>query len=324
MKTDALTPISRTLLTFSVLGLLPAAALAADAMPGSTFRDCEHCPVMVVIPAGSFMMGSPFSESDLTDEKPLHEVTIANNIAVGKTELTFDEWDVCVEAGRCPKADDGGYGRGNYPVINVSWLDAQVYVGWLGEITGARYRLLSEAEFEYAVRAGTTTPWFWGEAEAGWGSSKACEYANLYDAAGKEAHPTYAWSHHKCNDGYAENAPTGKYKPNQFGLYDMLGNVREWIEDCHQKGYKGATTDGSVRTQSAPCEKKFEGVCMDKFDSAAADGSAGGHGGVCEKRVARGGAWIDGGSTARSASRYSEVEEFRDYKMGVRVARDLE
>jgi len=320
MTTDTLASIYRSLFTLVVLGMLPAAAaLAQDKTPGSTFRDCDRCPEMVVIPGGEFVMGSSQQESGHTDEKPQHNVKIANNFAVSKTEVTFDQWDVCTEAGVCPKADDEGVGRGNFPVINVSWTDAKTYVAWLGKKTGARYRLLSEAEFEYAMRAGTTTPWFWGEAEASWGSGKACEFANLHDEAGKEAHPMYVWSHHKCNDGYAENAPTAHYKPNPFGLYDMNGNVREWVEDCHQEGYEGAPTDGSVRQIAAPCEKMFEGVCMDHFEGAA----AGAHGAACEKRVVRGGAWVDGGSTARSAYRYAEAEDFRNYQVGLRVARDL-
>ena len=105
----------------------------------------------------------------------------------------------------------------------------------------------------------------------------------------------YVWSHHKCDDGYAENAPTGKYKSNPFGLHDILGNVREWVEDCHQIGYEGVPTDGSVRP----------------------------HSGTCEKRVVRGGGWMDGASTARSAYRYADTEDFRNYQVGLRVARDL-
>jgi len=303
MKTHAQHPIRRSvfavamlgLLPFAVLGLLPFAAQAQDKAPGSTFRDCDHCPEMVVIPAGEFVMGSTQKESGHSDEKPQHTVTIAKPLAVGKTEVTFAQWDACTAAGACPKAADDGYGRDNYPAINVSWNDAQAYVAWLSKETGASYRLLSESEFEYAMRAGTTTPWFWGEAEASWGSSKACEYANLHDEAGKEAHPMYVWSHHECNDGYGENAPTAQYKPNGFGLYDMNGNVREWVADCHQQGYAGAPSDGSVRA----------------------------HEGACATRVVRGGAWVDGAATARSAYRYAEAEDFRNYQVGFRVAREL-
>ncbi len=325
MKIDSLAAVGRSLSFLFVLGLVPcASALAQDKTPGVTLRDCDRCPEMVVIAAGEFLMGSPSEESERSDEKPQHRVTIANNFALSKLEVTFDQWDACTEAGRCPKAGDNANGRGSYPVINVSWTDAKAYVDWLSEITGAHYRLLSEAEFEYALRAGTTTPWFWGSAEAGWGSSKACEYANLHDEAGKGAHPTYDWPHHKCNDGYGEIAPTGKYKPNAFGLHDMHGNVREWVEDCYQKGYKGAPTDGSVRPLSVVCEKVFEGMCMDSFEATPTDRSAHAQSGACEKRVMRGGAWADGGATARSATRFAEAEDFRSNQIGLRVARDLE
>ena len=328
MKTEQITSTGHILpALFLLTAFAGGDALGQNKAPGATFRDCDHCPEMVVIPAGEFVMGSSQQESGHTDEKPQHKVTIANNFAVSKTEVTFEQWDACTDAGACPTADDEGFGRGNFPVINVSWTDAQAYVAWLTKKTGAGYRLLSESEFEYAVRAGTTTPWFWGEAEASWGSAKACEFANLHDEAGKDAHPMYVWSHHKCNDGYAENAPTGHYKPNPFGLYDMNGNVREWVQDCHQEGYKGAPADGSVRPLAGAgpvaCEKKFEGVCMDHFEGGAGDGAAGEQGGTCEKRVVRGGAWVDGASTARSAYRYSEAEDFRNYQVGLRVARDL-
>jgi formylglycine-generating enzyme required for sulfatase activity len=285
-----------SLAAVALAALSCTAAIAADNVAGAAFSDCDRCPEMVIVPAGEFVMGSSMKESGHTDEKPQHKVSIAANFAVSRSEITFDQWDACTQAGSCAKADDDGYGRGAYPAINVSWDDANAYVKWLSEKTGKRYRLLSEAEFEYVARAGTTTPWFWGEAEASWGSSKACEFANLHDEDGKDAHPMYVWSHHKCKDGYGENAPTRSYKPNQFGLHDVLGNVREWVADCHQEGYEGAPVDGSVRA----------------------------HSGECEKRVVRGGAWVDGGSTARAAYRYSEAPDFRNYQVGFRVARDLD
>ena len=283
-------PASTTVSLLAVL--LSAAAAGAEPVPKTEFRDCPRCPEMVVVPSGEFVMGSSKAESGHTDEKPQRTVRFAEPFGVGKFEVTFDQWDACTAAGRCPAADDDGYGRGNYPAINVSWNDAMGYAAWLSETTGRPYRLLSEAEYEYAARAGTQTPWFWGEAPDSWGSRSACEYANTHDQAGKEAHPMYVWSHHQCNDGYGENAPTGRYKPNAFGLHDMLGNVREWVEDCHQAGYEGAPTDGSVRTNT----------------------------GACEKRVVRGGAWVDGPSTSRSAYRYAEAENFRNYQVGFRVA----
>jgi formylglycine-generating enzyme required for sulfatase activity len=275
------------------LGFAPT-VLAQAAGPGSTFQDCPTCPEMVVVPAGEFVMGSPKPESGHTDEKPQHTVKIARPLGVSKTEVTFAQWDACTAAGRCPQAADDGYGRGSYPAINVSWKDAKGYVAWLSESTGKRYRLLSESEWEYAARAGTTTPWFWGPEEDSYGNRKACEYANTHDQSGKEVHPMYVWSEHRCADGYAENAPTATYKPNPFGLHDMLGNVREWVEDCHIEGYEGAPADGSARNASP-----------------------------CEARVVRGGGWVDGPSTSRSAYRYAEKEDFRNYQVGFRVAREL-
>jgi formylglycine-generating enzyme required for sulfatase activity len=280
-----------------------AAALTAVVAPlsapaqtgGSSFRDCAECPEMVVVPAGEFVMGSSQAESGHKDEKPQHTVRIARPFAVSKYEVMFREWDACTAAGQCPAAADDGYGRDNYPAINVSWTDAQGFVAWLSAKSGQRYRLLSEAEWEYAARAGTTTAWFWGPEEDSFGSRKACEYANTHDASSQAAHPLYVWSAHKCDDGYAEHAPTGRYKPNAWGLHDMLGNVREWVQDCHQEGYAGAPEDGSVRP----------------------------HAGACEKRVVRGGAWVDGPSTCRSAYRYAEEESLRNYQVGLRVAREL-
>lgn len=274
------------------MGVALPLATAVAAEPGSSFRDCDACPEMVVVPAGEFTMGSDKAESGHLDEKPQRTVKMAKPFAVSKFETTFAQWDACTADGPCPKADDAGFGRDAYPAINVSWQDAKAYVGWLSAKTGKSYRLLSEAEFEYAARGGTKTAWFWGGNED---KNKSCGFANLHDESGKQAHPNYVWSHALCDDGAAENAPTGKYKPNAYGLHDMLGNVREWVEDCHQTGYAGAPDDGSARA----------------------------HSGQCGKRVVRGGGWVDGPSTARAAYRYSEEEGMRNYQLGFRVARDL-
>ena len=282
----------RLLMSSLVFTLISGAASADDRAPGSVFNDCDTCPVMVVLPAGEFVQGSDKVESGHLDEKPQRTVKIARSFAVAKTETTFAQWDACVADGKCPKADDAGFGRGKFPAVNISWPEAKDYVTWLSTKTGKAYRLLSESEFEYAVRGGTKTPWFWGGNDD---KKKTCEFANLHDEKGKEAHPNYVWSHVLCNDGAAENAEVGQYKANPFGLHDMLGNVREWVEDCHQAGYSGAPEDGSARK----------------------------HEGKCEKRVVRGGAWLDGPSTARSAYRYSEEEGMRNHQTGFRVARDL-
>lgn len=296
-------PVSRTAAStrfaafvFILTALGAAESLAQDRAPavGSVFRDCPECPEMVVIPAGGFVMGSALAESGHQDEKPQHPVKFTQPLAVSKFELAFEQWDACTAAGRCPQASDDGFGRGSYPVINVSWDDAKGYLAWLSERTGKRYRLLTESEWEYAARGGTTTPWFWGTAEDSWGSRMACEFANTHDETSKETHPMYVWSNHRCADGYAENAPVGRFEPNAFGLYDMIGNVREWVEDCHAEGYAGMPADGSVR----PLPR-------------------------CERHLVRGGGWMDGPSTCRSAYRYAEDGAMRNYQIGFRVARAL-
>ena len=190
---------------------------------GDTFKECTDCPDMSVVPAGSFMMGSPAGEGN-ENEHPRHKVTVTRPFAVSKYELTFAEWDACVAQGDCPSGiGDGGYGRGRQPVINVSWDDAQTYVGWLVRITRNRYRLLSEAEYEYAARAGTTTAYPWGE-DIGMNNAP-CQF---------------------CLSARGGPSSVGSFPPNRFGLYDMVGNVIEWVEDCYHRDYDGAPADGSA------------------------------------------------------------------------------
>ena len=171
-------------------------------------------------------MGSPASEEGrFDDEGPQHRVTIGSLFAVGVYEATFAEWDGCVRAGGCGgyRPEDQGWGRGSRPVINVSWEDAQEYVRWLSRETGQRYRLLSEAEWEYVARAGTQTARYWGESESG-----QCRYGNGYDRTG-HAELEFSWERVACSDGYVRTAPVGLFEPNAFGLYDVLGNVMESV-----------------------------------------------------------------------------------------------
>lgn len=151
---------------------------------------------------------------------------IANPFAVGKTEVTFDEYDACVAAGACQKPPDSGFGRGDRPVINVSWDDAKAYAAWLSRMTGKEYRLLTEAEWEYAARAGTTTVYFWGN-EVGEGNANCVGCKSQWDGR--------------------QTAPVGSFKPNPFGLLEMHGNVFEWVEDCYGP-YVEARTDGTGAT----------------------------------------------------------------------------
>jgi formylglycine-generating enzyme required for sulfatase activity len=194
------------------------------------FKDCADCPQMVVIPAGEFTMGSPPSEQAAEAQ---HRVTIAAPFAVGKFEITFSEWDACATDGGCGGywPDDQGWGRGNQPAINVSWENAKSYVDWLSRKTGKAYRLLSESEWEYAARAGTTTR-FWH------GDNLSPSQAN-FDGSVDGSGPSEV--------NRQRTVPVGSFPPNEFGLHDMDGNVAEWVEDCWHDDYTAMTpTDGSA------------------------------------------------------------------------------
>lgn len=228
-------------------------ALTLNADAAGRFRDCASCPDMIALPPGTFEMGAA---DDTGRTAPIHTVTIAQPFAVSRTEITVDEYTAFVEA--TGRADGPGcYGRdatgaranigsaswrtpgiaqqGTHPVVCVSFADAVAYTEWLSARTGTHYRLLSEAEWEYAARAGTNTKWYWGEDAA-----QACEYANVPD--------TYP-----CDDDYADTAPVGTFTPNAFGLHDMLGNVWEWVADCWHPTYDGAPTDGSAWIEDDAC-----------------------------------------------------------------------
>ena len=197
-----------------------------ERQPGRRFNDCPACPEMVVVPTGSFMMGSPSSEKGRdSDEGPQHQVSIAQPFAVGVYEVTFAEWDACVSVGGCNGYGpaDRGWGRGQRPVIDVSWNDAQAYVKWLSNKTGKRYRLLSEAEWEYVARAGTETPFHFG-------TTISTDQAN------------YNRNHR------AQTVEAGSFPSNGYGLHDVHGNVDEWVQDCWNDSYLGAPTDGSAWT----------------------------------------------------------------------------
>ncbi len=196
------------------------------AKPGSEFKECASgCPVMIVVPSGKFIMGSPKDELEREASRgPQHEVTIARPFAVSKFEVTFEQWDACVAASACPRVPDH-WARGEMPVINVSWDNAMQFVGWLSRVVGKEYRLLTEAEWEYAVRAGANTRYSWGD-------DPGKDNANC-DGCGSQ------WDR-------KQTAPVGSFKPNAFGLYDMHGNVWEWVEDSWHDNYEGAPADGSA------------------------------------------------------------------------------
>jgi formylglycine-generating enzyme required for sulfatase activity len=257
---------------------------------------------MVVVPAGSFTMGSPAGEKDRnSDEGPQHVVTISKPFAVGKLHVTVDQFAAFVEAtgfqassschtgkGSSGSWRDPGFAQeGAHPVVCVSWHDAKAYVEWLAKKTGKPYRLLSEAEFEYAARGRTSPgayPRFWfGDDE-----KDLCRYGDFNDRkAGNGNAP--------CDDGYANTSPAGHYQPNAFGLYDMFGNAWQWTEDCWQDNYTGAPTDGSAWTSNG-CDRG---------------------------RVLRGGSWGRDPGYLRAARRYRVADASASDGLGFRLARVL-
>jgi formylglycine-generating enzyme required for sulfatase activity len=243
--------------------------------PGNSFRECaKDCPEMIVIPTGEFTMGSPATEEGRYDnEGPQHKVKIARRFAVSKFDVTFTDWDACVSVGGCPQVGDSGFGRGTKPVTNVGWEDAQKYVAWFAKMTEQPYRLLTEAEWEYAARARTATAYSWGD-EIGKGNANCNGCDSTWDNR--------------------ETSPVGSFKRNAFGLYDMAGNVWQWVQDCYNGDYNGAPTDGSAWTTRD-----------------------------CSRRVVRGGSWDDTPQFLRAARRIGIATDNRSHDLGFRVGRTL-
>ena len=214
-----------------------------NAEPGTELSECETCPLMIVVPSGSYVMGSPRSEEmHHSSQEPQHRVEIPYHFTVGKYEVTFREWDACVEAGGCShNPDDLGRGRGSQPVVDVNWEDAREYVSWLSRKTGENYRLLSESEWEYVARADTTGPFHFG-------STISTDQAN-YDG-----HYTYGEGRRGIRR--IETVPVGSFPGNGFGLHDVHGNVFEWVEDCWHDSYDGAPSDGSAWVSGGDCSQR--------------------------------------------------------------------
>ncbi len=298
-----------TLAAATIAGGSPAAAQETRA-PGEVFQDCPGCPEMVVVPEGAFVMGSPAAEPDRSDwEGPQRDVAVSG-FAIGRTEITIAQYRAFVEAtgwsstGNCVTFE-GGEWRGrpdrswenpalpqedSHPAVCISWVDAKLYADWLSEVTGESYRLPSEAEWEYVARAGAATAYPWGaDITAG------CAYANIADQTAAARFPD--WLTVACNDQIIYTTPVGAYAPNAFGVYDMIGNAMEWVEDCWREGYTGAPTDGSAWGADDPS---------------------------CQAAVVRGGSWNSVPVFFRSASRYFFPREERYSDFGFRVARDLE
>ncbi|KHD09019.2 hypothetical protein PN36_32250 [Candidatus Thiomargarita nelsonii] len=207
-----------------------------ELLAGTVFQDRLQNgslgPKMVWIPAGDFKMGD-IQGGGVSDEKPVHRLSI-KAFAMGKYEVTFAEYDRFAEATDKKKPDDEGWGRGNRPVINVSWHDAVAYAEWLTRQTGKQYGLPTEAQWEYAARAGTETARYWGNSP-----DEACRYGNVYDQSSKKENSDFLWKNHNCTDGYAKTAPVGQFEANAFGLFDMLGNVWEWTCSRYEGKYGG-------------------------------------------------------------------------------------
>ncbi|WP_395020726.1 SUMF1/EgtB/PvdO family nonheme iron enzyme [Dongia sp.] len=283
----------------------------ANMKPGQVFRDCADCPEMVMIPGGSFMMGSPDSEAGRdSSEGPQHNETIPRAFAMSKFEVTVEQYKRFMDAtGRDPGAtcwyyrdeaqewlpkegrtfSDPGFSQTKSdPALCLNYGDARAYAAWLSKVTGQTYRLPSEAEWEYAARAGTKTARYWGE-----GDKDLCSYANGADQMWNKKYPKDPGFNPDCSDGYAFTAPVGKFKPNAFGLYDMLGNSWELTQDCLTGSY---STNDSMGVPNL---------------------------GACEKRAIRGASYGRGPKFLRAATRGGMKEDVRGVTNSIRLVREL-
>ncbi len=288
--------------------VLPPNALDSCLNPGTRFRDCEGCPELVVLPVGVFSMGSPDNEEGREDDEgPVRRVSVTRTIAVGRTEVTRDEFSVFVaETGyavssQCTVNTGGEWNSsaehswlnpaytqfGDHPVTCVSWDDAQAFVRWLSQMSGKSYRLPSEAEWEFAARGGTSSPFSFDAGDQ-------CGHANGMDAAGKAGLEGVTWEVADCDDGAAFTAAVAGFPPNGFGLFDMSGNVGEWVEDCYFESFGGAPNDASPWRVAG-----------------------------CESRTLRGGSWFNSPRYLRSAHRGGGPPGHHGSDFGFRVARSL-
>jgi formylglycine-generating enzyme required for sulfatase activity len=300
------------LLVFSLTQASPPGQ-TGERTPGTEFRDCADCPELVVIPSGSFQMGSPASEAGREDvEGPVHTVHIGS-FAAGKYPVTKAQWRQFVKATGHPRNDrcnwedpgfphkweDPGFTQGDdHPVVCVTFQDATDYAAWLSKKTGHRYRLLSESEYEYVNRAGTSTAYWWGATSAG-----ECEHVNALDASSDSPYREPGI----CNDGYPFTSPVGHFPANAFGLYDTTGNAESWVQDCFHAFY-------------------FSWIYF--WTWAPTDGSAW-EDRDCVGHVVRGSSWGSESKNLRSAARHwlsgrsSGPLHYTQYTLGLRVARTL-
>ncbi len=237
---------------------------------------------MVQIPSGKFLMGDSLGVGE-NDEQPVREVLVGA-FSISKFEVTYEQYDLYTRQTKQPLIK-ARWGRGKQPVVNVSWHDAQAFVAWVSRETGINFRLPSEAEWEYAARAGSLDNYSFGN-----DATKLCEFGNVADRS-----TTIGWRNRNCNDGHATTSPVGSFKPNDYGLYDMHGNVWEWLSDCWYLSYRDAPAD------SRPREKENG----------------------CSIRSQRGGSWFYGNDEARSAYRGSGNDTSKSVTVGFRIAHDL-
>jgi formylglycine-generating enzyme required for sulfatase activity len=291
----------------------PATDLLSEPKPGEILRDCPYCPELVVVPAGEFVMGS--SKEDIenglgaTNEGPQHRVLIRHPVAIGRFEVTRDQFETFVSASgykigdRCYTLESNtprervdrsfrnpGYAQsGIHPAVCVNWRDAKAYVDWLSRSTAKTYHLLSEAEWEYVARAGSTLPYGFGK-----DATEVCKFANGADQSAKLAMLPADYAYMNCTDSYPYTAPVGSFKANAMGVFDLLGNVWEWTEDCFYDDYLTAPSDGTARAAAA-----------------------------CQARTVRGGSWFSTGKSLRPAIRAKASDNARYDDVGFRVARAL-
>jgi formylglycine-generating enzyme required for sulfatase activity len=302
--------LHRTLacLVVALLTLCGAAPRAQDVI-----QDCAACPPMVVVPAGTAVLGAePWEQDRRATEASVRTVKITAPFAVARTEITRAQYRAFVQAtgyvSKTTACNTWGFNRiigfvegatwqapgfpqrEDHPVVCVSWEDATAYAAWLAQTTGKPYRLLSSTEFEYAARGGTRGPWFWGT-----DNTQACQYANIGDAVYRRLYsygPVF-----NCDDGWERTAPVASYKPNPFGLYDMIGNAWEWTDDCFHAELARIPTDGRAWREE--------------------------DGGDCAFRTARGGAWASGTDWAKASSQSKDPTGYQSQLLGFRVALTL-
>ncbi len=307
--------------TVVIISLVMLSSKSRGQKAVQTFLDCEECPEMAVIPAGSVYIGSYEEEiGRKKSDRSRVKATIEKPFALATKEITLGEYrrfmtatnyrsKAAVRDGEplvgCNYFDGKQYGyianhnwknpgypqREDAPVVCVSWSDANAYAEWLTQKTGRKYRVPSAVEFEYASRAGSAAPWYWGT-----DPEEACDYANIGDRAFSEKYPTRP--SFPCTDGYVHTSPVGKFKPNKFGLYDMVGNAWEWTEDCYKKDLTDAPLDGSADIDDPENN--------------------------CKWRTPKGGSWISGIAWSRAAVRSADGANYKSFMLGFRVAAEMD